>query len=329
MHFIGVVYLFCQFCLCIQLQANPFTIDFKPKKILDNQDYVDVQKQLRALDIRSVLDELYPQNQGYTTFEDFLSRCSRGTEQILIDSQKGLFPTQKLIKIGQGSDNCFTCCVPYDGVRSKLIDSFIKSLEATGFNGYFLYLMGGFPNPTGREIKYIGVPYCFKIFMMLEAYYLGFNKVMWVDSACLPLKDPTPLFDWVDSSGSFLMGWHSFPWAWRYILPSTLEVLKSSTGTDVLNVPYVCTRIFGLKMNTEKAKNLIREYYQLVEIGTPFLSCYPEEFALTAILGKPENASWQLYPYATLNGSECDQENTEEFFRQLKEDGYFFYHSKH
>ncbi len=320
---------FIGFVLSVHIFANPFAIDFLPKKILDYQDYITIQKQLRAIDINFVLCDLYPPYQGYSTYEDFLSRCSRNTQQVLIDEEKNLLPIKKLVKIGQGGDCCFTCCVPYDGNRFSLIESMIKRLQETGFNGNFLYFAGGFPNPTGREVRYVAVPYCFKIFMMLEAYYRGFNKVIWIDAACLPLRDSSPLFDWIESSGSFLMGWQTFPWAWRYILPATHEILKNATGTDVLSVPYVCTRVFGLKMNTEKAKKLIRQYYDLVELGTPFLSCYPEEFVLTAILGNPEYQSWKLYPYGILMGAENGRDDSTELIDQRKEEGYFFYHLKH
>ncbi|HSX12956.1 MAG TPA: hypothetical protein VLE96_00835 [Chlamydiales bacterium] len=311
------------------LIANPFAIHYEAKETLDHQDYIAIQNLLRSIDIDSFLEDLYPENQGYTSYEDFYSRCSRSTKQILIDEEKSLFPITKLIKIGRGSDCCFTCCVPYDGVRIALIESMIQSLQETGFNGYFLYLTGGFPNPTGREIQYVGVPYSFKIFMMLDAYYRGFNKVMWIDSACLPIRDPTPLFEWMDSTGSFLYGWHSFPWAWRYILPSTREILKNTTGVDVLNTPYVCTRVFGLKMNAERAKHLIREYYDLVLLGTPFLSCYPEEFVITAILGKSEYQAWKLYPFDVLRGAENGENDSQEMIDQKRAEGYFFYHLKH
>lgn len=319
----------CTFKAENPIPKSPFAIDFIPKKNLQSQDYIDIQQEIQTIDIKSTLFSLYPNDQGYTTFEDFYSRCSRGLRQKMIDPERGLFPIQKLVKIGHGGDNCIVCCAPYDGNRSQLIDSLTKELVNTGFNGYFLTLIGGFPNPTGREIQYVAVPYSFKIFMMLEAYYLGFNKVIWIDTACFPLQDPTPLFSYLETTGSLLTGWQSFPWAWRYILPSTHEVLKNVTGTDVLNVPYVCTRVFGLKMNTDMAKKLIREYYSLVEIGTPFLSCYPEEFAITALLGKPDFSSWQLYPYAILRGADNEEPDSQEIINQRRAEGYFFYHVKH
>ena len=66
----------------------------------------------------------------------------------------------------------------YDKNYYTLLKSIPAALEKCGFNGYFLYRMGGFPNPTGIEIQYIGVPYAFKIFMMVEAQKMGFDQVL-------------------------------------------------------------------------------------------------------------------------------------------------------
>lgn len=309
-------------------ETNPFTIPFGPKTDLDNQDYLTIQEQIRAIDIYPLISKLYPDNQGYTPIHDFLGRCSKGVSQILIDENKGYLPTKRLIKIGEGSDNCFVCCVPYDGIRDVLLDKIINELQLTGFNGYFYYRKGGFPNPTGSEIQYVGVPYCFKIFMMLEAQNLGFNKVIWVDSACLPVRDPSYLFYWLDHCGALLNGWCNFSSLWRYILPSTWEVLKDLTGSDVLQGNYVHTRVFGLKMDCEPAKKLIKEYYQFVELGIPFLSCYPEEFVLTALLGKSDYNCWGLYPFEIIRAGEGG-EVISEVTEQARNQGYFFYQMQH
>src|ERR1700722_14842938 len=179
--------LFISICCLIfdfeKLEANPFAINFSPKENLTTEDYINIQYQIQGINISPVLKQLYPKNQGYSPYHDFFARCTRCLRQCLIEPERGLFPTQQLEKIGKGSDMCVVCCAPYDGVRDNLIQSITSGLQSTGFNGYFLSLTGGFPNPTGREILYVGVPYSFKVFMMLEAYKLGFNKVLWIDSA--------------------------------------------------------------------------------------------------------------------------------------------------
>jgi hypothetical protein len=46
--------------------------------------------------------------------------------------------------------------------------------------------------------------------------------------------------------------------------------------------------VFGLNIKSETIQNFINEYYEMVKIGTPFLSQFPEEVVMSAILNKDE-----------------------------------------
>ncbi len=306
--------------------SSPFSIPFKSTDPLTKEDYIKVQNQLREIDIRPLLETLHPQNSNYALFEDFLGRCSRGIRQMLINVDKKLLPVHRLIKIGKGSEMCIVSCVPYQAHYPELVKTIPEALEASGFNGYFLYQIGGFPNPTGIEIQYAGVPYSFKIFMMLEAGKLGFDKVLWIDSAAIPLNNPTPLFDWIEKNGALICQMKANPSLKKYILPSTREELKQLTGTDVIEAPYVCTILFGLNIRSKESAKLIESYYEYVALGTPFLSCFPEEFVLTAILNQSDYKGWKPHPFTKLlKGAEKNTASLDGD-EEAKKTGYFFYH---
>lgn len=282
----------------VYLGANPFLIEFPPKEDLDFADYFTVQQLLREKNIKPLLTELYPEGKNYTTFNDFAGRISRGINQVMISFQNRLFPETKLEKFGEGGNNCFVCCIPFGYQYTQLLDSMIAALHQTEFNGHFLYRKGGFPNPTGKEIQYAGVPYCFKIFMMLEAYKLGFNNVIWVDAALIPLQNPAPLFDHIDEYGALLRTWQCPKDAWRFIFPFTRQLLIDEFGVDVLKEKYVNTIVFGLNMDLPNSKHFVDLYYHCVKMGTPFLSCLPEEFVITALMAKINCKPWFThYPY--------------------------------
>ena len=187
---------------------NPFKISFEGKEDLTHDDFIEVQRLLKQINIHPLLHQHWRGDGSYSSYEDFTVRCGRGIRQELVNPEKGFYPKQELIKIGEGGNRCIVCCAPYrilktqnetySETRARLINDIAQALSQTNFNGYFLSLVGGFPNPTGKEICYAGVPYSFKIFMMLEAYKLGFTNVLWIDSACLPLRDPTPLFEEIE-----------------------------------------------------------------------------------------------------------------------------------
>jgi hypothetical protein len=311
---------------------NPFAINFPEKQNLTFDDFVEVQNQIHKINIAPVLKPIYFdefQRWGPTHFDDFLGRCSKGTWQTLIDREKGLYPIKELIQIGNGGDRCVVCCGPFNGKYPNYIKSLTQALRDQGFNGYLFYLIGGWPNPTGKEIKYAAVPYSFKIFTMVEAQKFGFNHVMWIDAACYPLREIDSLFDKIEQTGALLNWWPVPSDAWRFIFPQTRTILKQLTTTDVLNASYINSIVFGLKMNTPEAQELIRTYYEFAELGTPFLSCFPEEWVLTAIIGQDKFKHWRAtYNPRLIKGSLTDKEDSPEEFDQVRREGIYFYHRK-
>ena len=220
-------------------------------------------------------------------------------------------------------ENCIVCYASLNGKYENLIQSLPEALKEVGFNGYIFYMIGGFPNPTGKEIQYCGVPYSFKIFTILEAEKLGFSKVLWIDSAFFPLKDPTPLFDWIKKSGAFLKTKSSFT---KYILPETKNYLENLTGVNVLNVKYISAQVIGFDLHRPICKEFISKYYELVELGFPFFSCFPEEYVFTSIVGQ-RAGEWLEHPFRKLVFSELKLK--EKSLSSLQEEGYFFLQKAH
>ncbi len=315
------------------LCANPFKIDFPVKESLTNEDLIEVQNKLRAIDLNPVLDEFYPKTPPkkslwhwgapLATREDFRGRISKSLNQTFINPEKEQFPSDHLVKINKGSDRCIVCYVSFNGIYSTLIKSLPERLEKVGFNGYLFYKIGGIPNPTGKEIQYCGVPYCFKIFTMLEAQKKGFQKVLWIDASFSPLKDPSPLFDWIDKHDCFLKTHEPFS---KFILPKTREVIQQVSGVDVLKSQYVSAQVIGFNLASPLAKEFINEYYRLLEIGYPFISCFPEEYVFSCIVGK-DPKKWVSQPFKELSFAEIKLGNKDPKWAQDK--GYFFLQTLH
>lgn len=310
---------------------NPFAIEVPTNRELTNEDYLSIQQNLRKIDISDLLHQRYDHlGEGYTTYEDFYGRCMKGAHQVLIDQKKKLFPTRVFRKLGQGGDeNCIVCAVPHSGKYPHYVRTLEKKLEQVGYNGYLLYYIGAWPNPTGEEIKYIGVPYSFKIFIMYEAYLLGCRNVLWVDSACYPLRNLTPLFKFIETKGA-LLNTHKMPSnQWRYILPATADELLELTGTDVYdpNVWFIITPVFGLRMDTVEAQELVKEYYRIVALGTPFLSCFPEEWVISAIMGRFDDHRIEEQRHNKLFRG-TNKKNSFEIYEESRKLGFYFYHRK-
>lgn len=278
--------------------VNPFEIDIINKTDYDNNELFEIQKKIEEKQepIINLIKDLYPnQEPSYNISLDLLTnRCTKGAFQKLIDIEKDIYPSKVLYKIGNGGDkkNCFVCCTPLSNNRDEKSRNIHQSLEKVGFNGYFYLFNGGFPNPTGEEMRYATVPYCFKIFMMLEAKKLGFEKVIWLDAACYAVNNPQRLFDILDTDDAiFRQFWPytpGFPTYENTVLKETIHTLNDITKGNLVTNINVCSIVFGLNFNSEKIGKFVEEYYDMVKIGTPFLSYFPEEVVITAIFNKEE-----------------------------------------
>ena len=276
---------------------NPFLLDIEDKKEYTNEELNNIQNMLREKDIDYIVEDGYNEN-FHWDFPHVRDRCVRGLSQNLIDLSNNLLPQKNIFKVGDGGDgkNCIVCSTPLSNVRCDLSKSILQSLEEVGFNGHFYLLNGGFPTPLGIEMKYAGVPYSFKIFTMLEAYNLGFDKVIWIDSSCYAVNNPQRLFDILDTNDS-LFKWF-LPNAFEKdtnvesydltVLPKTLDLLNRLSGRNVRRDLNVNSIVFGLNLTSEKIKGFISEYYEMVKLGLPFLSTFPEEIVFSTIFNKPE-----------------------------------------
>lgn len=326
----------CFFSLIFLFQAafsNPFLIDFPVKDSLTEEDYAKVQQKLRSVDIASFIETRYPNPppkkifppwaSALATKEDFMGRISKATGQMLIDPEGKRKSIKQLIRIGSGGDRCLVSYASFNGKYIDLLESLPERLEQIGFNGYLLYRIGGFPNPTGKEIRYAAVPYVFKIFSMMEARNEGFSKVLWIDSAFLPLQNPEPLFRWIEKEGCFFKLHESFS---KFILPKTVECLLEKTGVNVLQARYVSAQIFGLDFSRDYTRTFLDRYYEMVEAGFPFFSCFPEEYVFTALVGK-EPALQKNQPFSLLSISEIRLKGKTETW--ARDQGYFFLQRNH
>lgn len=274
--------------------VNPFLITMQSKRDISIQDYIFIQKELKTIDIASVVERKVLENDssGRMICRGHLTeRLTRPLGNI-IDVDRNIYPEKNLIKIGNGGDNCVVSYASINGEYPGYVRAILPALEKANFNGYLLYYIGGWPNPTGEEILYCGVPYSFKIFAMVEAYYLGFKKVLWIDSALEPAKDLQPLFDHITKHDALIYLHPANP-ARDELLPRGTRVeLFQLSGVDVLRARYVRGGILGLNMESELAKNFVSVNYEYIKRGTPFISCAPEEFVWTAILGTPPYQKW-------------------------------------
>ena len=319
------------------MQNNPFLIDIEDKEEYSIEEYKDIQKKVSEKNIDDILNNYYPPVDKSYKYDDFKHRCTNGFRQKIIDMDTNRLPEKKLYTIGNGGNhkNCFVCCTSFahaytdptkSDSRYNASQNIVKSLEEVGFNGHVYIFYGGFPNPTGTEMKYIGVPYCFKIFMMLEAKKLGFKNVIWIDSSCYAINNPEELFDTLELEYTLCF---TYPSGNNYngmSFKQTIDLLNSITNANLHDASYIMTIVFGLNLDSEIIMKMIDDYYDMVKLGLPFLSIFPEEIVLSSIFNKPEYR--HLLPTRYINERLQIHEHRIDI-DSARHNGYFFYHRKY
>jgi hypothetical protein len=276
------------------LPTNPFLLDIPDKEEYTTEDFVNIQQQLQAKQVD--IERLYSPKNSFYTIPDFKQRIGRGITQTIVDVSNNFLTQKTLYTIGKGGDSCFVCCVPFlhtiqgqtTNARFVASQQILQSLQDVGFDGHLYMFFGGFPNPTGKEMKYAGVPYCFKLFMMLEAKKIGYTKVIWLDSGCYALTNPERLFAALETEEIVIKTIDSNNNYDAMSFPHTIRLLNVLTNTDLHTAKYIETIVFGLHLGSKRVQNILADYTAMVELGWPFFSIFPEEIVLSAIFQKPE-----------------------------------------
>jgi len=116
----------------------------------------------------------------------------------------------------------------------------------------------------------------------------------------------------------------------QWIYPKTRAILQEMTGTDVTKGRYLRGAFLGLDMKTPKAIDFINTYYTLADLGTPFLSCFPDEFVFSAIVGKVDPAvEWQPYPFWKLVDANSQGDSSAASMDAKRKEGLYFYWRQH
>ena len=72
------------------------------------------------------------------------------------------------------------------------------------------------------------------------------------------------------------------------IFPKTIDLLNNLVNRDITNDTTINSIVFGLNLSSNKILQFIHEYYEMVKLGLPFLSSFPEEMVFTSIFNKDE-----------------------------------------
>lgn len=85
------------------------------------------------------------------------------------------------------------------GWYSRGLDRLEKSLNYHGFAGDWLCFRELPPGSPSHSLN----PYAFKIYVIQEVIKMDYTHVLWLDASFWAIKDPMPVFDYINSVGLF------------------------------------------------------------------------------------------------------------------------------
>ena len=173
-----------------------------------------------------------------------------------------------------------------------------------GYKGHVLYRLGGYPLIDKGGIRFSHIPYSFKLLSLIEASQLGYENVLWIDTAMHPTNDLEEVFSKIQREGSLLLfNGINLDYDFNFILQPILPIKaieSADLNIDELNqIPHVIATIIGMSFQHQKTHQLIKEWYRLTSLTIPAMTLYPEEFLLSVASwrtrNKPTGNVWEYF----------------------------------
>lgn len=179
-------------------------------------------------------------------------------------------------------NRCILLFGSYNGIYYDKVYTLLDQIRDCGYSGHVLVRIGGFPNIQNGDLKLCHIPYAFKIAFLREAKALGFEEVLWIDSAIHPLTDLELIFEQLKVNGYFFTSMGTLHTRYPGPHPEAAKALKI-TPALYSYIPHIAAGVLGFNMQDPLALYLLDRWYIEVQKVTPCISWYPEELSLAVV----------------------------------------------
>lgn len=255
------------------------------QKILDS--YVFYQQ---------LTDLNHPTHDDYQFLQQYLSHCKRenldrlGTMESgirnvkLIGNSEWEKPIFGSIAVNCQDDDRQNCILLYSTFNKNYpnaLERLLNHLIASDFKGHVLYRIGGWPNAEAGSLVLSHVPYGFKVAFFKEAEQLGYKRILWLDTAVLPVVSMNQIFDQIQSQGYFVMG-NSHD-VGPYMTSQTATYF-GLTLEQTYYIPSCSAGLFGIDLSKPVGKRVLNEWHRAAFDKDAFFSSRSDQNALSIIL---------------------------------------------
>lgn len=139
------------------------------------------------------------------------------------------------------------------------VDRLQRSLE---YNGYLGDTMFWKDYPEGCPKHEGSGQYNFKVYCFNEAMKRGYKVILWLDASFYPIKDPMPIFDYINDNGLYF-----FKSGYPISATATDNLLGGIPRESLQNVPEFATGAVGLNLNNPTGREFLGKWYSLMQAG--------------------------------------------------------------
>ena len=151
------------------------------------------------------------------------------------------------------------------------------------------------PNTEGGSLDLAHVPYAFKVACFKEAKRLGFKRVLWLDTAVVPLASLNTVFGMIQNKGYFVLGGGRLK-VGPYMNPIAAAYF-GVTLAETQEIPSCSAGLFGVDLTTEIGQTIIDRWDRAAHDSDAFYSARSDQNAVSIILhqlGIEDFIPWSL-----------------------------------
>ncbi len=199
---------------------------------------------------------------------------------------------------------CIICYAGYDNTGRnylKGISTILRALNTLNYKGHFIYRLGGWPNIQKGRLKYADVPYAFKPFLFEEVADMGYEKILWLDSACLPINNLDVFFATMNTFGCCFLYEDAIPNSTVHDWDFIRRCVNAQRNKKYLNV---ITQIVGINTQHKKGKKILSQWIDAACLKLSFLNPSADQLCFAFLIGKNNLENGAISPsfiYRTYN----------------------------
>ena len=133
---------------------------------------------------------------------------------------------------------------------------------AREFGGADELMFGGYPEGCPQHSEQ---QYAFKVWALDEAISKGFDRIIWIDCRCRPVKSFEPIWGVVESDGAYCSQQGDAKLS-QWCSDTALE-LFGITREQAASIPLLKGGVFGFNLDSQVGQALWREYKRLCLAG--------------------------------------------------------------